>query len=220
LAPAWVKASRCPTHRLRGDDDGLPPVPLVGRTRRVGGHLAVAPQGAIAGEPGTRAPHVAVITFGGREISTIDLYGRRFVLLAGANGAAWISAAERVMQRLAYRSMYIAYIASVWSWEVLKWRPPRIASRRTTRCWSGPMASSPGIPRLPRRTQNARWDASCAACCAVHSARHRKSPKLLEQLQHDRVGIYRNAKESIGLAAHVAAIMKISRLPVELVSQC
>jgi putative polyketide hydroxylase len=29
----------------------------------------------------TRAPHVAV-TFGGREISTIDLYGRRFVLLA------------------------------------------------------------------------------------------------------------------------------------------
>jgi putative polyketide hydroxylase len=53
----------------------------------------------LAGEPGTRAPHVAV-TFGGRKISTIDLYGRRFVLLAGANGAAWISAAERVMQRL------------------------------------------------------------------------------------------------------------------------
>jgi hypothetical protein len=36
----------------------------------------------LAGEPGTRAPHVAVITFGGREISTIDLYGQRFVLLA------------------------------------------------------------------------------------------------------------------------------------------
>jgi putative polyketide hydroxylase len=28
------------------------------------------------------------------------LYGRRFVLLAGANGAAWILAVERVMQRL------------------------------------------------------------------------------------------------------------------------
>ena len=40
-APAWVKVPRCPTHRLRGGDDGLP-VPLVGRTRRVGGHLAVA----------------------------------------------------------------------------------------------------------------------------------------------------------------------------------
>jgi putative polyketide hydroxylase len=35
----------------------------------------------LAGEPGTRALHVEV-TFGGREISTIDLYGRRFVLLA------------------------------------------------------------------------------------------------------------------------------------------
>jgi putative polyketide hydroxylase len=53
----------------------------------------------LAGQPGTRAPHVAVI-LGGLEISTIDLYGRRFVLLAGANGAAWISAAERVMQQL------------------------------------------------------------------------------------------------------------------------
>ena len=53
----------------------------------------------LTGQPGTRAPHVAV-TLGGREISTIDLYGRRFVLLAGANGAAWISAAERVVQRL------------------------------------------------------------------------------------------------------------------------
>jgi putative polyketide hydroxylase len=53
----------------------------------------------LTGQQGTRAPHVAV-TLGGREISTIDLYGRRFVLLAGANGAAWISAAKRVMQRL------------------------------------------------------------------------------------------------------------------------
>jgi putative polyketide hydroxylase len=35
----------------------------------------------LAGEAGTRAPHVAV-TFGCWEISTIDLYGRRFVLLA------------------------------------------------------------------------------------------------------------------------------------------
>jgi putative polyketide hydroxylase len=53
----------------------------------------------LMGQPGTRAPHVAV-THSGRMISTIDLYGRRFVLLAGANGASWISAAEHVMQRL------------------------------------------------------------------------------------------------------------------------
>jgi putative polyketide hydroxylase len=53
----------------------------------------------LTGQPGTRAPHVAV-TLGGREISTIDLYGRGFVLLAGADGAAWVSAAERVGQRV------------------------------------------------------------------------------------------------------------------------
>jgi putative polyketide hydroxylase len=55
--------------------------------------------GQLAGQPGTRAPHVAV-TLGGRELSTIDLYGRRFVLLAGPGGAAWISAAERFRRRL------------------------------------------------------------------------------------------------------------------------
>jgi putative polyketide hydroxylase len=53
----------------------------------------------LTGQPGTRAPHVAV-TLVGREISTIDLYGRRFVLLVGANGAGWVSAAERVARRL------------------------------------------------------------------------------------------------------------------------
>jgi len=53
----------------------------------------------LTGQPGTRAPHVEV-RLGGRKISTIDLYGRRFVLLAGENGRAWISAAERVTQRL------------------------------------------------------------------------------------------------------------------------
>jgi putative polyketide hydroxylase len=53
----------------------------------------------LTGQPGTRAPHVAV-TLGGREISTIDLYGRRFVVLAGEDGEAWISAAERVGKRL------------------------------------------------------------------------------------------------------------------------
>jgi putative polyketide hydroxylase len=61
--------------------------------------MSPLPPKELTGQPGTRAPHVQV-TLGGREISTIDLYGRRFVLLAGTNGAAWISAAERVMQRL------------------------------------------------------------------------------------------------------------------------
>jgi putative polyketide hydroxylase len=53
----------------------------------------------LKGQPGTRAPHVTV-TLGGREISTIDLYGQRFVLLAGSKGTVWISAAERVMRNV------------------------------------------------------------------------------------------------------------------------
>jgi hypothetical protein len=98
--------SRCrgaPLIDCGGGDDGLP----VYRSSAV---LAASedtsrrcsPQGAIAGEPGTRTPQVAVITFGGREISTIETCtdGASCCLLAGANGAAWISAAERVKQRL------------------------------------------------------------------------------------------------------------------------
>jgi putative polyketide hydroxylase len=53
----------------------------------------------LAGEPGTPAPQLA-ITFNAWKISTIDLYGRRFVLLAGSNGAAWILAPNHMMQRL------------------------------------------------------------------------------------------------------------------------
>jgi putative polyketide hydroxylase len=53
----------------------------------------------LTGQPGTRALHLAV-TRAGQEISTIDLYGRRFVLLTGGSGTAWISAAERVARRL------------------------------------------------------------------------------------------------------------------------
>jgi putative polyketide hydroxylase len=61
--------------------------------------ISPLPPEELTGQPGTRAPHVAV-TLGGREISTIDLYGQHFVLLAGTGGAAWLSAAERVAQRL------------------------------------------------------------------------------------------------------------------------
>jgi putative polyketide hydroxylase len=61
--------------------------------------ISPLPPEELAGQPGTRAPHVP-ITLGGREISTIDLYGRHFVLLAGEGGAAWVSAAERVGKQL------------------------------------------------------------------------------------------------------------------------
>jgi putative polyketide hydroxylase len=45
--------------------------------------------------PGSRAPHVR-LTRGHEQISTIDLFGPRFVLLAGRDGAAWRQAAQAI----------------------------------------------------------------------------------------------------------------------------
>ena len=60
-----------------GGDDGLPYVdPRESR-----------------GLPGTRAPHVW-LERDGRPLSTLDLFGRRFALLAGADGGAWCAAAS------------------------------------------------------------------------------------------------------------------------------
>jgi 2-polyprenyl-6-methoxyphenol hydroxylase-like FAD-dependent oxidoreductase len=46
-----------------------------------------------SGRPGFRAPHVP-IAVDGVERSTLDLFGRDFVLLAGSDGEAWCSAAR------------------------------------------------------------------------------------------------------------------------------
>src|SRR5262249_49846272 len=43
--------------------------------------------------PGTRAPHV-VLERDGKTISTLDLFGESFVVLAGPEGGAWRAAAE------------------------------------------------------------------------------------------------------------------------------
>jgi putative polyketide hydroxylase len=48
----------------------------------------------LRGRPGTRAPHVWLSRDGTR-ISTLDLLGRNFVLIAGRDGTAWIDAANR-----------------------------------------------------------------------------------------------------------------------------
>jgi hypothetical protein len=62
-------------------DDGLPYIePRVSRAR-----------------PGTRAPHVE-LRRDGKVISTLDLYGRGFVLVAGHEGDAWTDAAARASQ--------------------------------------------------------------------------------------------------------------------------
>jgi 2-polyprenyl-6-methoxyphenol hydroxylase-like FAD-dependent oxidoreductase len=46
-----------------------------------------------SGRPGFRAPHLP-IAVGGEERSTVDLFGRRFVVLAGSAGETWRAAAR------------------------------------------------------------------------------------------------------------------------------
>jgi 2-polyprenyl-6-methoxyphenol hydroxylase-like FAD-dependent oxidoreductase len=50
------------------------------------------------GRPGSRAPHIW-LNRGGHKVSTIDLFGRSFVLLAPFEGAAWCAAAHRAARR-------------------------------------------------------------------------------------------------------------------------
>jgi hypothetical protein len=45
------------------------------------------------GEPGSRAPHIWLDRDGSR-VSSIDITGRGFVLLAGARGGGWVDAAR------------------------------------------------------------------------------------------------------------------------------
>jgi putative polyketide hydroxylase len=47
----------------------------------------------LRGQPGTRVPH-AWVQHGGRRVSTLDLLGGRFTLLAGEDGAPWAKAGE------------------------------------------------------------------------------------------------------------------------------
>jgi len=51
------------------------------------------------GRPGTRAPHV-YLQQDGRQISTLDLFGRNFVLLASSEGTAWCESARTAGKEL------------------------------------------------------------------------------------------------------------------------
>jgi putative polyketide hydroxylase len=53
------------------------------------------PIAELTGQPGTRAPHVWLARDGQR-LSTIDLFGRAYVLLTGPNGSAWVDATRSV----------------------------------------------------------------------------------------------------------------------------
>ncbi|MFH8366865.1 FAD-dependent oxidoreductase [Streptomyces sp. NPDC018031] len=75
---------RYPRGAVLGTDPDQPPVPE---------------RFEATGAPGSRAPHMWLLRAGVR-LSTLDLYERRCVLLTGAAGAAWHTAARRVAARL------------------------------------------------------------------------------------------------------------------------
>src|SRR5262249_13390555 len=51
------------------------------------------------GRPGARAPHVW-LTRDGEQISSLDLFGRNFVLLAGPDGSTWCEIARAAARQL------------------------------------------------------------------------------------------------------------------------
>jgi len=59
----------------------------------------VKPLNQWKGQPGTRAPHL-VLERAGEPISTRDLFGPHFVLLAGPDGQSWKTAAQQVKEAL------------------------------------------------------------------------------------------------------------------------
>ena len=54
---------------------------------------------SLDGRAGTRCPHVWVV-LDGKRISTLDIFGRGFVMLAGNEGKGWIGAAKRAEEKV------------------------------------------------------------------------------------------------------------------------
>ncbi|MFF3325136.1 FAD-dependent oxidoreductase [Streptomyces sp. NPDC002889] len=123
LPVARATSARASARSKEHSHPGYVPAPGVGGGKQ-GGMLTVAmgyryPHGAVlgadpgmsvmpermdlSGEPGTRAPHMWLHGPGEvRQMSTLDLYEKSFVLLTGmgAGGTAWHTAAARVADRL------------------------------------------------------------------------------------------------------------------------
>jgi putative polyketide hydroxylase len=60
---------------------------------------AVLPVGELRAQPGTRAPHLPIKGPAG-ESSTLDFFGRDFIVLTGPDGGGWAAAASDVSTRL------------------------------------------------------------------------------------------------------------------------
>ncbi len=111
-----------------------------------------------SGRPGFRAPHVPV-TVDGVERSTLDLFGRDFVVLAGSDGEGWCAAGRAAGGALDVPVRTHQIGADV-SDAIGRARDALRHGSRQAPCSSGPTGSSPGGPPLratiPRTSSRAR----------------------------------------------------------------
>jgi methionine synthase II (cobalamin-independent)/2-polyprenyl-6-methoxyphenol hydroxylase-like FAD-dependent oxidoreductase len=142
-----------------------------------------------AGRPGARAPHVFLDRDGTR-LSTLDLFGRNFVLLAGSEGAAWPAAA-----------LAVAWASTRTWWGEPGWptrraaSPGRTGSRRPEPYWCDRTASWAGgplkRPAHPNRLSGRRSRRCCAGETAGHELRVQKAkegPLMAHVYRADTVG--------------------------------
>jgi 2-polyprenyl-6-methoxyphenol hydroxylase-like FAD-dependent oxidoreductase len=100
-----------PGRRDGTEDTPMEPATLFFGYRNLSGAVALEPDDDGAqwenparptGRPGSRAPHVRLAR-DGAELSTTDLFGLGFTLLAGASGQEWLAAGDKVAGRLGVR---------------------------------------------------------------------------------------------------------------------
>ncbi|GHF69505.1 FAD-dependent oxidoreductase [Kitasatospora xanthocidica] len=104
---AFSAAKQHERSRSDGEGGGVSPLALTfGYHYRSAAVMGGAPAGTepcepadLAGLAGTRAPHVR-LTREGAPVSTLDLFGDRFVLLTGRDGTPWAEAGGRAAARL------------------------------------------------------------------------------------------------------------------------
>ena len=154
------------------------------------------------GAPGSRVPH-AWLEREGRRVSTLDLAGPGFALLAGPKGGDWCEAATAVAER--------------WRWTCGRsgFRTRRGAARRASasraRCWCGRTASWHGARRKRRVRQGRCWSASWKSSgedvvprrqetSLTHCSRGRKIPPMVTTVtQKNMVSIPDEVGRKLGI---------------------
>jgi hypothetical protein len=88
-------------HLMKGgaseEDDGAVSARIIIFGYRYGSDEPLPRMLSLTGEPGTRAPHVWLSSEEHRPVSTVDLFGRGFVLLAGDK--RWLEASQALAER-------------------------------------------------------------------------------------------------------------------------